>query len=92
MRVASFLVILMISLYWSSSAQSADLDGQWLGYEPRSSLSPDEKDTKWFFENRLTIAKGVIRLEKTPGMAKAKTKSLRVFGIGRRLSRVRGAS
>jgi hypothetical protein len=76
MRVRHFFWIVCVCLCWASSARSAELDGLWLGYEPIPNISPDEKGARWFYENRLSVSNGVVRLEKLPVWRKGKKKDL----------------
>ena len=59
----SHLLAAIIFLCLSSliSAQSAEFNGLWLGYERFK-----YKGDSWFYENRLSIKDGVVRLVKSP--------------------------
>ena len=46
------------------SAQSAEFNGLWLGFE-RFKMKGAKVDV-WFYQNRLSIKNGVVRLEKSP--------------------------
>jgi hypothetical protein len=62
----SHLLAAIIFLCSSSliSAQSAEFDGLWLGFEPFKFKG--DKGDPWFYQNRLSIKNGVVRLEKSP--------------------------
>jgi hypothetical protein len=75
MRVAALLVTLLISCS-TDLARSAEMEGLWLGYEPIPNISPNEKDALWFYENRLTVLDGVVRLDKLPVWKRLKDKRL----------------
>jgi hypothetical protein len=65
----SHLLAAIIFLCSSSliSAQSAEFNGLWLGFEPIK-LKGDKgaKGDPWFYQNRLSIKNGVVSLEKRP--------------------------
>ena len=49
------------------SAQSAEFDGLWLGFEPfKLKGDKGDKGDPWFYQNRLSIKNGVVRLVKSP--------------------------
>jgi hypothetical protein len=50
----------------ASSAQCAEINGLWLGYERMPEMRPEQKGDRWYYENRLSIADDVVRLEKLP--------------------------
>jgi len=62
----SHLLAAIIFLCLSSliSAQSAEFNGLWLGFE-RFKMKGAKVDV-WFYQNRLSIKNGVVRLEKSP--------------------------
>ena len=62
----SHLLAAIIFLCSSSliSAQSAEFDGLWLGFEPFKFKG--DKGDPWFYQNRLSIKDGVVRLVKRP--------------------------
>src|SRR6267142_814571 len=62
----SHLLAAIIFLCSSSliSAQSAEFNGLWLGFE-RFKMKGAKVDV-WFYQNRLSIKNGVVRLEKSP--------------------------
>jgi hypothetical protein len=65
-RVPLFLAAMFSCLCLAISAQGVEIDGLWLGYERLEKMPPEKKGDRWFYENRLSIADGAVRLEKLP--------------------------
>lgn len=65
-RIGLFAAILLVSLGTVRSAGAAGAEGFWLGYERMEGMPPEKKGDRWYYENRLSIMDGVIRLEKLP--------------------------
>ena len=62
-------LIASIALFCSAaacSAVAAGAEGFWLGYERMEGMPAEKKGDRWYYQNRLSIMDGVIRLEKLP--------------------------
>jgi hypothetical protein len=71
-RVSCFIATFSLGLGLVMSARGADIDGLWLGYERLEKMPFENKGDRWFYENRLSIADGAVRLQKLPAVRNGK--------------------
>ena len=64
--LALFLAIVLVPSALSSLQNPASLSGDYVGLQSLPNLTPDEKDTKWFHENRLFVRDNQVLLDVIP--------------------------